>query len=192
MTIEQAFTLEPLASSKDVNLMLALGSEQGANRSSKRSTSGDARTGRGACSSRGAERSGKSDLSKRGSDSMGSSRSEKNCRNAPAKKTPQENIKDPVCIHWKTKGWCRYENNCKFEHSVAQCGVEAAGKMVAAPAAVGPCVSGLQTAQPSLPGCGLQLAAPNFGLPFVISAPFVTSGAQGSDFAYAPSVLRTF
>jgi len=37
----------------------------------------------------------------------------------------QHAAKDPVCIHWKTKGWCRYNDQCKFDHPLALRGVEA-------------------------------------------------------------------
>jgi hypothetical protein len=28
-----------------------------------------------------------------------------------------------VCRHWKSKGWCRYESQCKFLHPANKCGV---------------------------------------------------------------------
>jgi len=31
-----------------------------------------------------------------------------------------------VCRHWKTKGWCRMEGNCKFLHPAHKCGVGSA------------------------------------------------------------------
>jgi hypothetical protein len=30
-----------------------------------------------------------------------------------------------VCRHWKSKGWCRYESQCKFLHPANKCGVSA-------------------------------------------------------------------
>jgi len=30
-----------------------------------------------------------------------------------------------VCRHWKTKGWCRMESNCKFLHPAEKCGIAA-------------------------------------------------------------------
>jgi hypothetical protein len=30
-----------------------------------------------------------------------------------------------VCRHWKSKGWCRYESQCKFLHPQNKCGVSA-------------------------------------------------------------------
>jgi len=30
-----------------------------------------------------------------------------------------------VCRHWKSKGWCRLEANCKFLHPAHKCGVSA-------------------------------------------------------------------
>jgi hypothetical protein len=31
--------------------------------------------------------------------------------------------RDMVCCHWKTKGWCRYENSCRFMHPNAKRGM---------------------------------------------------------------------
>mmetsp|Transcript_7067 Transcript_7067/g.19281 ORF Transcript_7067/g.19281 Transcript_7067/m.19281 type:complete len:297 (-) Transcript_7067:171-1061(-) len=28
----------------------------------------------------------------------------------------------PVCCHWRTKGWCRYQDLCKFAHPENKCG----------------------------------------------------------------------
>merc|ERR1712050_63895 len=32
-----------------------------------------------------------------------------------------------VCRHWKSKGWCRYESQCKFSHPENKRGVSAKG-----------------------------------------------------------------
>jgi len=42
-----------------------------------------------------------------------------------ANRTPGEMAaekRDLVCCHWK-KGWCRYENSCKFKHPTKQHGI---------------------------------------------------------------------
>jgi hypothetical protein len=38
--------------------------------------------------------------------------------------TPRDDEKSQmVCRHWKSKGWCRYESQCKFLHPASKCGV---------------------------------------------------------------------
>jgi len=36
---------------------------------------------------------------------------------------PQVQKSDMVCCHWKNKGWCRYQDSCKFQHPEHKRGV---------------------------------------------------------------------
>mmetsp|Transcript_82169 Transcript_82169/g.236110 ORF Transcript_82169/g.236110 Transcript_82169/m.236110 type:complete len:95 (-) Transcript_82169:199-483(-) len=73
-------------------------------------------------------------------------------------------VKETVCVHWKSKGWCRYQNNCKFEHPPALFGFDATGRSAIAVGRATP------TMFAAAPGYGSQLVASPFRLPFMVAA----------------------
>jgi hypothetical protein len=67
-----------------------------------------------------------------GKDSQGA----RQCRGFSKKSSAPTSLgsKGVVCCHWKNKGWCRYEDLCKFAHPEHKRGVGISGSSVGGPA----------------------------------------------------------
>merc|ERR1712063_106996 len=57
-------------------------------------------------------------------DPEGSNRAKNVCA-----KTGELENRAMVCRHWKSKGWCRFDTNCKFMHPESKCGIGSSKKV---------------------------------------------------------------